>query len=427
MKKIYFEFSLKSISLNKIFLQFTDRSLEKDFAKEYDKEHRLFYSLGIYLAIFGWALILPIIYWIQKKGFIYLGFFGAITLIIILFDLWAIYKKEKFLGRYQLIIGLTNFVTMIVLLYYFFFHFKPLWPFPALITLLTLAMFAVALFRLRTMASFLAIIGYLIFFLVSLFFLKPDLFTTIFCISTIMVFLPPLLVAAYYSERSARIIFLQKKLLVDQKKEVDNLLANILPIPIAERLKKESNRIADGFENVTVMFADLVNFTKMSQEISPQNLVELLDRIFREFDNLAEEFGLEKVKTIGDAYMIAGGIPEPKEGQMHAVLEMALSMQDVMKEKFSKVLIENKLELRVGIASGPAVAGIIGTKKFSYDIWGDCVNTASRMESHGVPGRIQVTNEIRALMKLDFIFEERGIMEIKGKGKMKVWFLNGKK
>jgi class 3 adenylate cyclase len=409
-------------------IQFDNKELEKEFIIEYDREQRVFYRLGIYLAIFGWAILIPVIYWIQKEFYEYFIATGVLAFSLFSFILYTIHKKELFTGHYQLFIGLTNFISTIALLFYFLLYFKPLWPFPALITVVTLAMFAVTLFRLRTFYSMIAVIGYLTFFLIMLFILKPDVFVAVFCVSVVFIFFPPILIGAYYSEQSARTIFIQKRLILAQKDEVDRLLSNILPLPIVERIKTESGHIANGFESVTVLFGDLVNFTMLAEKVTPNELVELLDQIFREFDNLTEEFHLEKIKTIGDAYMLVGGIPIPQKEQLKSVLEMSLAMQEVMKRKFSSFKSDegNPLLLRIGIAIGPAVAGIIGSKKFSYDIWGDCVNTASRMESHGIPGRIQVTDEIQSLMKDKFIFEERGIVEIKGKGPMKVWFLNGK-
>jgi class 3 adenylate cyclase len=165
----------------------------------------------------------------------------------------------------------------------------------------------------------------------------------------------------------------------------ERLLLNVLPEPVAMRLKRDEGVIADRFEHATVLFADIVDFTPISAEIPPHEVVELLDAVFSDFDDLAERYGLEKIKTIGDAYMVASGIPTPRPDHVQAVADMALAMRDVASSH------REGLGLRIGIDTGPVVAGVIGRRKFIYDLWGDTVNTASRMESHGVPGEIQVT------------------------------------
>ncbi|MEQ8957293.1 MAG: adenylate/guanylate cyclase domain-containing protein, partial [Coleofasciculus sp. C2-GNP5-27] len=209
------------------------------------------------------------------------------------------------------------------------------------------------------------------------------------------------------------------------RKRAELLLLNILPQPVAEVLKRGQRTIAESFKGVTIMFADLVNFTKFSTQTSPTELVELLNQIFSKFDRLVEEHGVEKIKTIGDAYMVAAGLPRRRLDHAQAIAQMALEMQRAIAE-FNHETGEN-FRLRIGINSGPVVAGVIGIKKFSYDLWGDTVNTASRMESHGLPGRIQVTQATYELLKDEYEFEERGVIQIKGKGDMTTYWLRGKK
>jgi adenylate cyclase len=210
-----------------------------------------------------------------------------------------------------------------------------------------------------------------------------------------------------------------------QKAQSERLLRNILPAVIAERLKQEPTTIADSFDEVTVLFADLVNFTQMASKISPTELVSLLNQIFSIFDELTEKHGLEKIKTIGDAYMVAGGIPIPQENHAEAIAEMALDMQSSL-EQFNLEYGTN-FYLRIGINTGPVVAGVIGTKKFTYDLWGDVVNIASRMESHSLAGTIQITETTYERLKEHYIFEDRGIIHIKGKGEMQTYFLAGRR
>lgn len=204
----------------------------------------------------------------------------------------------------------------------------------------------------------------------------------------------------------------------------EKLLLNILPSSIADRLKQKEEIIADGFGEVTILFADIVNFTKFSARISPQKLVGMLNIIFSAFDRLTLLHGLEKIKTIGDAYMVAGGLPLPQEDHAEAIAEMALDMLEEMSRVNSE--IGEELSIRIGINTGPVVAGVIGIQKFIYDIWGDTVNTASRMESHGVVNSIQLTENTYKYLKDKYLCEERETIEVKGKGKVKVYLLKGK-
>ena len=208
-----------------------------------------------------------------------------------------------------------------------------------------------------------------------------------------------------------------------EKEESERLLLNVLPHLIADRLRDNNERIiADSFENVTIIFADIVGFTELSGRNTPEKLVEMLDDIFSRFDHLAEKHGLEKIKTIGDAYMVVAGVPEKREDHMSAIIDMALEMLQEIAE-VNKALKQN-FQIRIGVHSGSAVAGVIGRKKFIYDIWGDTVNIASRMESHGIPGKIQVTETIYNELKDDYVFEYRGLIPVKGKGDMKTYLLS---
>jgi len=225
---------------------------------------------------------------------------------------------------------------------------------------------------------------------------------------------------------------LYDKLITEQKLS-ERLLLNLLPYPIAERLKARPDLvansipeiIADSFPEVTVLFADIVAFTKFSADMSPEQLVAVLNEIFCEFDIIADYRGLEKIKTIGDAYMAAAGLPEPVADHAVRAAQMALDMVDALSH-FNQRSGYN-LQMRIGINSGPVVAGVIGKRKFIYDLWGAAVNTASRMESHGVAGRVQVTDATRRQLDELFLFEERGIIEAKGVGTLHTWFLTGRK
>jgi class 3 adenylate cyclase len=204
----------------------------------------------------------------------------------------------------------------------------------------------------------------------------------------------------------------------------EELLLNILPPSIARRLKLKGGTIADGFAGVSVLFADIVGFTRLSSRLPPERIVEVLNDLFCRFDDLAGRLGLEKIKTIGDCYMVAGGLPEPRADHAEAVAEMALAMLGIVTEMAART--GEALSIRIGIHSGPVVAGVIGKRKFIYDLWGDTVNIASRMESHGIPGAIQLTDASRRLLDGKYRLALRGTIEVKGKGAMETWLLEGR-
>ncbi|HEY9887481.1 MAG TPA: adenylate/guanylate cyclase domain-containing protein [Candidatus Obscuribacterales bacterium] len=217
---------------------------------------------------------------------------------------------------------------------------------------------------------------------------------------------------------------IEEALRVEQERS-ERLLLNILPASIAEQLKRNTRSIAYRFDEATILFADIVNFTELSGAMMPTALVDLLNEIFSAFDHLAERHRLEKIKTIGDAYMVVGGLPSPLPSHTHAIAEMALDMQAAIAQ--FRRQDQSRFSLRIGIDSGPVVAGVIGLKKFSYDLWGDAVNVASRMESQGVADCIQVTAAVYERLKSQYTFEERGLIDVKGKGEMMTYWLRGRK
>ena len=212
-------------------------------------------------------------------------------------------------------------------------------------------------------------------------------------------------------------------LAVEQEKS-DNLLLNVLPKEIADILKEKNQTIANHFDEASILFADLVGFTPLTESMTPEEMIGLLNDIYSHFDGLVDKYRLEKIRTIGDNYMVVSGVPTPRADHAQALAKMALDML-----KFTESLpVQNgtQINFRIGVNSGPLVAGVIGKTKFHYDVWGDSVNTASRMESHGVPGKIQATMDTYRILKDEFIFEPRGILDVKGKGNMETWFLVGR-
>ena len=215
--------------------------------------------------------------------------------------------------------------------------------------------------------------------------------------------------------------FVKQKDLFQEKSET--LLLNILPKEIVSILKNEPRTIADHFEGASILFADVVNFTVMSARMSPIELVDLLNQVFTRFDEFVEKSGLEKIKTIGDCYMVASGVPRPRKDHAEVLTDLALEMIHFIQDYEFNGL---KLSFRIGINSGPVVAGVIGSKKFIYDLWGDSVNTASRMESHGEEGVIQITRATYEQIKDKFVCEPKGSVIVKGKGEMEVWHVKGR-
>jgi len=216
--------------------------------------------------------------------------------------------------------------------------------------------------------------------------------------------------------------FVGRKNLFQEKSEA--LLLNILPEEIVAILKNEPQTIADYFEGASILFADVVNFTPLSATMTPQELVEMLNEVFSHFDLLVEKHGLEKIKTIGDCYMVASGVPRPRADHAQVLVALALEMRDYVRHH---EFCGHKLSFRMGINSGPVVAGVIGRKKFIYDLWGDAVNTASRMETHGQEGMIQIARATYELVKDDFVCEAQGTVNVKGKGEMNVWSVTKQK
>lgn len=212
--------------------------------------------------------------------------------------------------------------------------------------------------------------------------------------------------------------------LVGEQGKTDRLLLNILPKAIADRLKQSGERIADRHDSVTILFADLVGFTTISAGMPADDLVEMLSKVFSRFDDLAEKHGVEKIKTIGDAYMVVCGAPEAKRDHAYAVADLALDMLKALEDISSTS--GRQLMMRIGINSGPVIAGVIGSAKFSYDMWGDTVNMASRMEHYGVPGRIHVSEASYHLLKNQYELEAREPIDVKGKGVVQSYFLLGK-
>jgi guanylate cyclase len=207
------------------------------------------------------------------------------------------------------------------------------------------------------------------------------------------------------------------------QERVEALLLNILPDEVAERLQRDPGGIADHFDQVSILFADVVDFTPLSSRLDPREVVGLLDRLFTSFDELVDRYEVEKIKTIGDCYMVAAGVPRHRADHAQALANVALEMRECARACLPD---SGDLRLRIGISSGPVVAGVIGRRRFLYDLWGDTVNMASRMESHGTPDTIQITRSTQELLADEFVTEPRGLVDVKGKGEVETWILVGR-
>jgi len=279
--------------------------------------------------------------------------------------------------------------------------------------------------RLNIIHTIMSAVIYIIMNIITVLTYHPASLIVIIQVLVLLTIVPVILIGAVNVQQDAKGTYRANKLLERSMKKSESLLLNILPVEIANRLKETPGTIADGFNNVSVLFADIVGFTNFSTKHKPETIVKILNQIFTKFDDITKKYKAEKIKTIGDAYMLAAGIPEFSSKHSSIVANCAL---DMIKEVNHFLDPDgNPIQIRVGLHTGPAIAGVIGNHKFAYDVWGDTVNIASRMESYGYAGKIQATMEIYEALKKDFIFEPRNEIEVKGKGTLKTFWLKGRK
>lgn len=386
------------------------------------KEHRYYYlllSTG-YIGLLIHIWFLSIFIWINVEPLIYFNIVSCFIWLVIIFLLRT---SENMLPAASLIIseamahqvysvyilgwdyGFQYYLILPVTLVYFGFYKSKVAP--LLVSVSSILLFFIGYFYLQTISEHPVA--------------DPLVKKILYSINIISMFLLSGTFSYVYSAAANK----AESDLEKERQRSEDLLLNILPISIVHRLKEEQSVIADHFDSTTILFADIAGFTRLAEALEPIALVSLLNRIFSSFDSLVEKYSLEKIKTIGDAYMVSGGLPDPKADHLEAIADLALAM----KKSASGFTIDSvqPIDIRIGIHTGPAVAGIIGNKKFSYDVWGDTVNTASRMESHGVIGQIQVSDKVYQGLQDKYLFSCRGEISIKGKGMMKTYFLQGKK
>jgi class 3 adenylate cyclase len=415
-----------------IYPRFAERALEHRFIRDNNEKAARQARWGFAFGAFGYAMLGVIAYFMDTAMFertklLVYGFilpthafaaFGVAYLARFFYLQWVLVFANVFSNTCM--IGILHLATD---------DFYVKYGYGLVICIL---IYTFAMLRMRT---FFAIVGaslVLAQYVAYMLFFRPlPLHDMIYGLAIVAFVNTAGLVSVFFFEQNSRTEFMQSRtieeqsrLLAEEKKKSEALLLNVLPETVADRLLSGERTIADYFDSVSVLFADIVGFTSLSRRLNPHDLVQLLNRIFSHFDALAGVLGLEKIKTIGDAYMVAAGLPAPIEDHAQRCLEMAQGMLRILDEE-NKNLAE-PLKLRIGIATGPVVAGVIGQNKFIYDLWGDTVNTASRMESSGVPGEIHITESTRVALGDAADCIERGGIEIKGIGKMSTYLVRAK-
>lgn len=410
-----------------LYPKFDNRTTEHRFildnnlkAAQQARSGFLFGTFGyVVLGLVAWAL-LPEFFW-RSWRFLYL-FIVPTHLLAAIF----IIRFGTFFYL-QWVLVLSNLFSCACVIYIIHMFPEPEYLKYGYGLIICILIYAFAMLRLRTFFSFVASLVVLIEFSTYVIFVRPmPLSDFVFSLALAGFVNTGGFVSVFFFERNSRTEFLQSRTIEEQglqlaaeKKKSEALLLNVLPESVANRLLSGERTIADYFDSVSVLFADIVGFTKLSRRLDPNQLVQLLNRVFSHFDSLASVLGLEKIKTIGDAYMVGAGLPQAADDHAERCFEMAQGMLRILDEE-NKTLAE-PLHLRIGIASGPVVAGVIGQNKFIYDLWGDTVNTASRMESAGVPGEIHITESTRAALGARASYVDRGEIEIKGIGKMRTY------
>jgi adenylate cyclase len=412
---------------NYLYPSFAERALERRFIHDNNEKAARQARWGFAFGTFGYAVLGVIAYLIQPEmfmrtwPFIYGFIFPTHLMAAIVIPM----LRQFFYLQWVLVFANVFSNTCAIILMHLSpdeFYIKYGYGLVICIIIYTFAML-----RLRTFFALVAstlVIGQYIAYLI---FGRPlPLNDAVFGIAIISFVNTAGLVSVFFFEQNSRIEFMQSRtieeqsrLLGEEKKKSEALLLNMLPETVANRLLSGERSIADYFDNVSVLFADIEGFTSLSRRMNPHELVALLNRIFSMFDALAQALGLEKIKTIGDAYMVGAGLPHATPDHAERCFNMALGMMRILDEENAG--IDEKLRLRIGIASGPVVAGVIGQNKFIYDLWGDTVNTASRMESSGVAGEIHITELTRVELEGLAAFVDRGEIEIKGIGKMRTY------
>lgn len=412
--------------------RFIDPQIEKEFRLEYAHEVRPHVRFGLLTATVVWICVLPLGFTLGPDVLTLMGGLGLIVMLTLMATAALAGTFIKQLTRAMP--AFTTVANMVTGLACIFLGYVVLnTPMLTLGGLLITMMYAAAFFRLRTLAALWATLPYALV-MSALLFIDPSTSPADISVMSFLLFVSELttLAAVYVNDNSSRRAFIQRRIidlqakeLVEERAKSDRLLLNVLPAAIVTRLRQRQEIIAEAYPDVTILFSDVVGFTPLSDKMAPAELVTMLNRLFTQFDELAAKHGLEKIKTIGDAYMAASGVPLENTDHANAAAEMALGMMRVVEELNRDAGLS--LKMRIGLNTGSVIAGVIGKQKFSYDLWGDAVNTAARMESHGVAGQVQLSDATKNRLDARFEIEDRGLVDIKGKGQMHTWLLRGKR
>ncbi len=374
-------------------------------------------TLGSFMFILAGAMWSVLYFWFGEytAASIPLGYAIVSSLSVVLFH--VTHRFRLFLFTQLLLILFLPFLLMIALGGFIKSSAVILW---SLLSPLGAMLFGEPRQGLRWLGAYLAlavISGYFEFYPLVTSSLSATTITVFFILNIGMVSAIAIFLLGYFVGEKNRFV----TLLRGEQAKSENLLLNVLPREIAAILKNESRTIADHYTEASILFADMVGFTPLSARLAPVEVVELLNEAFTYFDSLLDKYNVEKIRTIGDSYMVASGVPRRRADHAQALVHMALEMRDfVNTHTFQN---GQKVSFRIGINSGPVIGGVIGKRKFVYDVWGDPVNVASRMESYGMGGTIQITRATYELIKDEFICEPRGTLDIKGKGEMEVWLV----
>lgn len=412
-----------TLRLHRFTLRFADRALEREFQRELGRQAHTQTRVGFAAAAVLWVLcgfLLPTITAPSPALYGVVAFMTAANVIAFAAGGWAdTLDRQQLLGT--VMNTLAGFAVLVIT------ELAGAFDRYAAPALMMMTIFAFLVLRLRFVSATVAALTYVTAF-TSIAISRSHGLDHAMDIFLVASALGISAAAAYFLETASRTVFHQTRVIESQqfalereKEKSDRLLLNVLPEPIAARLREDTASVAEAFDDASVLFADLVGFTPLSERMPAERVVAMLNELFSRFDDLAEQHGVEKIKTIGDAYMAVAGVPTPCADHAERVVAMGLEMLAVVAERAARDELE--LELRVGVHSGPVVAGVIGKKRFIYDLWGDTVNVASRMESHGLPGKLQLSDATLARLGDGRAVEERAPIDVKGKGRMRTFLL----
>jgi adenylate cyclase len=406
----------------KFSLKFKDQEIENNYWIQKNRALLHNVKIGLLQSFLFW-IIGAVIFYITNP----IQYLNEVILIIsavfpIFIFMLTLLKKERFEKYTHTIAVISNFVAASIVLY--IGHMLPNEIYPVMVALILVIFFGLYLYRINKISTIILVTYYSVTFLFLLT-SSSGLKSIDFYIALLYNIIIPVftITASHASEKKEREIYLYQLMINEERKHSDKLLLNILPFEIAMRLKKGELIIADNYDQCTVLFADIAGFTSLSNKLKPKKIVYLLNHIFSSIDEFTQQYQLEKIKTIGDEYMVVGGI-NSKESGVEEIANLAIEIQEFFKN--DSIVHEFSLKIRIGFHTGPITAGVIGITKFSYDIWGDTVNVASRMESNSMVGKINVSQKSMKLLQSKFLFESRAPMNIKGKGMMNTFFLTSK-